>query len=129
MLNRCEWPERGTLADRGPVAGRGPAAVQRFPRLPGRPSLLAVSVRAYAFDLLHFARWLDREDLGLDAVATDVLLRYLAACRAEPLPGQHDNVISMASGRAAGFAPATINRLWAAVWACSASGRCGSGRA
>ena len=61
------------------------------------------SVRAYAFDLLHFARWLDREDLGLDAVATDVLLRYLAACRAEPLPGQHDNVISMASGRAAGF--------------------------
>ena len=73
------------------------------------------SVRAYAFDLLHFARWLDREDLGLDAVATDVLLRYLAACRAEPLPGQHDNVISMASGRAAGFAPATINRRLAAV--------------
>ena len=22
------------------------------------------SVRAYAFDLLHFARWLDREDVG-----------------------------------------------------------------
>ena len=41
------------------------------------------SVRAYAFDLLHFARWLDREDLGLDAVDTDALLRYLAACRAE----------------------------------------------
>ena len=50
------------------------------------------SVRAYAFDLLHFARWLDREDLGLDAVDTDALLRYLAACRAEPRPGQHDNV-------------------------------------
>ena len=50
------------------------------------------SVRAYAFDLLHFARWLDREDLGLDAVDTDALLRYLAACRAEPRAGQHDNV-------------------------------------
>ena len=73
------------------------------------------SVRAYAFDLLHFARWLDREDLGLDAVDTDALLRYLAASRAEPRPGQHDNVISLASGRASGFAPATINRRLAAV--------------
>ena len=39
------------------------------------------SVRAYAFDLLHFARWLDREDIGLDDVDTDALLRYLAASR------------------------------------------------
>ena len=46
----------------------------------------AASVRAYAFDLLHFARWLDRENLGLDAVDTDALLRYLAACRAGPAP-------------------------------------------
>jgi hypothetical protein len=60
------------------------------------------SVRTYAFDLLHFSRWLDREDLGLDAVDTDARLRY----RAEPRPGQYDNVISLASGRAAGFAPA-----------------------
>ena len=73
------------------------------------------SVRAYAFDLLHFARWLDREDLGLDAVDTDALLRYLAACRAERRDGQHDNVISLTSGRASGFAPATINRRLAAV--------------
>ena len=63
------------------------------------------SVRAYAFDLLHFARWLDREDLGLDAVDTDVLLRYLAACRAERRAGQHDNVISLASGRAVRVRP------------------------
>src|SRR6266516_4420456 len=69
------------------------------------------SVRAYAFDLLHFARWLAGEGLGLDAVGTDVLLQYLAACR----PGQHDNVISLSSGLAAGFAPATINRRLAAV--------------
>src|SRR5437879_12672865 len=67
------------------------------------------SIRAYAFDLLHFARWLDRKDLGLDAVDTGALLRYLAACRAEPRAGHHDNVISLASGRASGFGPATIN--------------------
>jgi len=73
------------------------------------------SVRAYAFDLLHFARWLAGQDAGLDAVDTDTLLRYLAACRAERRAGQHDNVISLASGRASGFAPATINRRLAAV--------------
>src|SRR5215470_7533923 len=73
------------------------------------------SVRAYAFDLLHFARWLSGEDIGLDGADTDVLLRYLAACRAERRAGQHDNVISLASGRASGFAPATINRRLAAI--------------
>jgi integrase len=73
------------------------------------------SVRAYAFDLVHFARWLDREDLGLDAVDTGALLGYLAACRAERREGQHGNVISLARGRSSGFAPATINRRLAAV--------------
>ncbi len=73
------------------------------------------SVRAYAFGLLHFARWLAGEGLRPDAVGTDALLRYLAACRAERREGQHDNVISLASGRAAGFAPATINQRLAAV--------------
>ncbi|HXZ74848.1 MAG TPA: tyrosine-type recombinase/integrase [Streptosporangiaceae bacterium] len=73
------------------------------------------SVRSYAFDLLHFARWLAGEGTGLDAVSTDVLLRYLAANRAGRRPGQHENVISLASGRAAGFAPATVNRRLAAV--------------
>ena len=68
------------------------------------------SVRAYAFDLLHFARWLAGEDAGLDAVDTDVLLRYLAVNRAERRDGQHENVISLASGRASGFSPATVNR-------------------
>ena len=82
------------------------------------------SVRAYAFDLLHFARWLDREGIGLEQVDTDALLRYLAACRAERREGQHDNVISLASGRASGFAPATINRRLAAISSLFASGRC-----
>jgi site-specific recombinase XerD len=73
------------------------------------------SVRAYAFDLLHLARWLAGQDVALDVVDTDVLLRYLAANRTERRDGQHDNVISLASGRASGFAPATINRRLAAV--------------
>ena len=73
------------------------------------------SVRAYAFDLLHFARWLAGEDIALDAVDTDALLRYLAANRAERRDGQHENVISLASGRAYGFAPATVNRRLAAI--------------
>src|SRR5216683_7989263 len=73
------------------------------------------SVRAYAFDLLHFARWLAGEGLGLDAVGTDALLRYLAACRTTRRPGQHDNVIPLWAGRPDGFAPATINRRLAAV--------------
>jgi site-specific recombinase XerD len=73
------------------------------------------SVRAYAFDLLHFARWLAGQGIGLDAVDTDTLLRYLAGCRAERRAGQHDNVISLASGRATGFAAATINRRLAAI--------------
>ena len=42
------------------------------------------SVRAYAFDLLHFARWLDGAGIGLVAVSTETLLKYLAACRADP---------------------------------------------
>ena len=73
------------------------------------------SVRAYAFDLLHFARWLAGEDIALVAADTDALLRYLAANRAERRDGQHENVIPLASGRATGFAPATINRRLAAI--------------
>jgi Phage integrase, N-terminal SAM-like domain len=46
------------------------------------------TVRAYAFDLLHFARWLSAEGLALDRADTDALLRYLAACRTAVLPHQ-----------------------------------------
>ena len=58
------------------------------------------TVRAYAFDLLHFARWLAEDDTGLDAVDTDVLLRYLAANRAQRQDGQHENVIPLTRGTA-----------------------------
>jgi site-specific recombinase XerD len=74
------------------------------------------TVRSYAFDLLHFGRWLVGEAMALAAVDTDVLLRYLAACRAALLPGQHGgNVVELRSGRAAGYAPATVNRRLAAI--------------
>lgn len=74
------------------------------------------TVRAYAFDLLHFARWLQGEALGLDEVSTDTLLRYLAACRSATLPGRPGgNVYSIRDGRNAGYAPATINRRLAAL--------------
>ena len=74
------------------------------------------TVRAYAFDLLAFARWLAREELGLDAVTTEALLRYLAACRTAAVPGRPGgNVFSIRDGRNAGYAPATINRRLAAI--------------
>src|SRR5271166_3204212 len=60
----------------------------------------ALTVRAYAFDLLHFARWMVGEDLGVEAVSTDLLLRYLAACRTQVLAHQHGgNVFSIRDGR------------------------------
>ena len=73
------------------------------------------TVRAYAFDLLHFARWLAADGTSLDEAGTDVLLRYLAANRTERRDGQHENVIPLARGSASGFAPATINRRLAAI--------------
>jgi hypothetical protein len=72
--------------------------------------------RAYAFDLLAFARWLDAEGVGLAAVDVDVLLRFLTACREARLPGRPGgNVYSIRDGRNAGYAPATINRRLAAI--------------
>src|SRR6266511_5996575 len=65
------------------------------------------TVRSYAFDLLHFCRWLVAEDVALGVVSIDVLLRYLAACRTTVLAGQHGgNVVDLRSGRPAGYAPA-----------------------
>jgi site-specific recombinase XerD len=74
------------------------------------------TVRSYAFDLLHFCRWLLGEDVALEAVSTDVLLRFLAACRTAVVAGQHGgNVVDLRSGRAVGYAPATVNRRMAAI--------------
>ncbi|HEX5349114.1 MAG TPA: tyrosine-type recombinase/integrase [Pseudonocardiaceae bacterium] len=72
--------------------------------------------RAYAFDLLAFARWLDTENIELARVEVDVLLRFLTSCREATPPGRPGgNVYSIRDGRNTGYAPATINRRLAAV--------------
>ncbi|MGZ5365947.1 MAG: tyrosine-type recombinase/integrase, partial [Mycobacterium sp.] len=72
--------------------------------------------RAYAYDLLAFARWLTEEQLQLAQVNVDVLLRFLTACREATLPGRPGgNVYSIRDGRNQGYAPATINRRLAAI--------------
>ena len=74
------------------------------------------TVRAYAFDLLAFCRWLTGEDLALDQVSTQVLLRYLAFCRAGTYPGRPGgNVYSIGDGRNRGYAAATVNRRLVAI--------------
>jgi site-specific recombinase XerD len=74
------------------------------------------TIEAYAFDLLAFARWLVSERIQLEAVTTDVIVRYLAACRRAPVRGRPGgNVYSIRDGRNAGFAPSTVNRRLAAV--------------
>jgi site-specific recombinase XerD len=74
------------------------------------------TVRAYAFDLLHFCRWLAGEGIGLDAVTTEVMLGFLGSCR-EAATGHRPggNVYSIVDGRNTGYAPATVNRRLAAV--------------
>jgi hypothetical protein len=72
--------------------------------------------RAYAFDLLAFARWLVDQDLTVGGVTTDALLRFLTFCRAMVLPGQAGgNVVPLRTGRSTGYAPSTINRRMAAI--------------
>lgn len=73
------------------------------------------TVRAYAFDLVAFCRWLLVEGVALGEVSTDVLLRFLTACRTTVLPGQAENVFSIRDGRNVGYAPATVNRRLAAI--------------
>jgi integrase/recombinase XerC len=74
------------------------------------------TVRAYAFDLLAFCRWLAGEDLPLAGVSTEVLLRFLAACRTAKYRGRPGgNVYSITDGRSVGYAAATVNRRLVAV--------------
>jgi site-specific recombinase XerD len=75
------------------------------------------TVRAYGFDLLAFCRWLVTEDIALTAVTTDVLLRFLAACREARVPGRPGgpNVVSLGGRRLDQYAAATINRRLAAI--------------
>lgn len=70
------------------------------------------TVRAYAFDLLNFGRFLSQRGLALEQVGASDLFDYLDwQGRAEPRTG--DKVVPIASRR--GAAPATMNRRIAAV--------------
>jgi hypothetical protein len=76
------------------------------------------TVRAYAFDLLAFARWLLEAGLGVNEVTTEALLRFLAFCRAAPAPGRAGgNVYSIRDGRnacnSAGSSRTTASRRFA----------------
>jgi site-specific recombinase XerD len=74
------------------------------------------TVRAYGFDLLAFCRWLAVEDLQVADVTTDVLLRFLAACRQARLPGRPGpNVVALGGRRLDQYAATTVNHRLAAI--------------
>src|SRR3954447_4124257 len=73
------------------------------------------TVRAYGYDLLAFCRWLAAEDLSLPEVTTEVLLRFLRACREARVPGRPGpNVVTLSGRRMDQYAATTINRRIAA---------------
>ena len=76
------------------------------------------TIRSYGFSLLAFCRWLTVEEIELSEVTTDVLLRFLAACRSERVSGRPSgsNIVRLDNGRRAdSLSPATINLRLAAV--------------
>lgn len=74
------------------------------------------TVRSYAFSLVAFCRWLAVEQIELSTVTTDVLLRFLAACRTERVAGRPGpNVMLMDGRRADSLSPASVNLRLAAV--------------
>lgn len=75
------------------------------------------TIRTYGFGLLAFCRWLTGENLDLSVATTDVLLRFLAACRTEQVAGRPGgaNVVGMDGRRTDTLSPATINLRLAAV--------------
>lgn len=74
------------------------------------------TVRTYAFSLLVFCRWLQTQQIEIANVTTDVMLRFLAGCRTESVPGRPGpNVVLMNGRRADQLAPASVNLRVAAV--------------
>ena len=59
------------------------------------------TVRAYGYDLLAFCRWLVAVEQPLTAVTTEVLLRFLRACREATVPGRPGPNVVRLSGRRA----------------------------
>jgi site-specific recombinase XerD len=74
------------------------------------------TVRAYGYDLLAFCRWLVVEEQPLTEVTTEVLLRFLRACREAKVSGRPGpNVVRLTGRRMDQYAATTINRRLAAI--------------
>lgn len=74
------------------------------------------TVRAYGYDLLAFCRWLVAVEHPLPEVTTEVLLRFLRACREAKVPGRPGpNVVRLSGRRMDQYAATTINRRLAAI--------------
>lgn len=69
------------------------------------------TVRAYAFDVLNFARFLDHGEIALGEVAATDL--RLVGVQRDPAPSAGRKVVRLSSRQ--GAAPATMNRQVAAV--------------
>lgn len=107
--NADEWMLAGEVADRFGL-------VNEYLSYLADRNYSPQTVRVYGFSLLAFCRWLTSEDIALEAVTTDVLLRYLAACRQAIVPGRPgSNVVRMDGRRANGYAAATVNHRLAAI--------------
>ena len=99
----------------GPDAGRFGLVNDYLSHLTDR-NYSPQTVRAYGFDLLAFCRWLAGEQVGLSGVTTDVLLRFLAACRQARVPGRPGpNVVSLSGQRLDRYAAATVNHRLIAI--------------
>lgn len=105
----------GAWALTGPAASRFVLVDEYLSHLLDR-NYSPKTVRAYGYDLLAFCRWLGAEDEPLADVTTEVLLRFLHACREAKVPGRPGpNVITLSGRRMDQYAAATINRRLAAI--------------
>src|SRR4051794_41604925 len=105
----------GVWALIGPAASRFGLVVEYLAYLADR-NYSPKTVRAYGYDLLAFCRWLVAVEQPLTTVTTEVLLRFLRACREATVPGRPGpNVVRLSGRRTDQYAAATINRRLAAI--------------
>jgi integrase/recombinase XerD len=108
-------PRGGGWVLAGPASARF-ALVDEYLAYLGDRNYSPKTVRAYGFDLLAFCRWLVGENVELASATTDVLLRFLRACREARLPGRPGpNVVKLDGARMDQYAATTLNRRLAAI--------------
>lgn len=105
----------GGWALAGPAASRFALVDEYLAHLVDR-NYSPKTVRAYGYDLMAFCRWLAAEQEPLPEVTTEVLLRFLRACRDATVPGRPGpNVVRLSGRRMDRYAATTINRRLAAI--------------